>query len=549
MRLGIDLGTTRTLIAVEDRGNYPLVGFTDSNGDLLDHYPTISAEVEGALVHGPDADAAARGGAPALYSWKRLLSRLGAGDAVRVGRLEMSMLDLVTSYLEALRRDLFVRSNLPPGLADPLEAVVSVPANAHSTQRFVTLEAFRRAGFDVRAVLNEPSAAGIEYAHRHRTTITSRREHVVVYDLGGGTFDAALVLLSDGRHDVVTTSGVARLGGDDFDAVLLDLALERAGLGSAADLAPSELALLTFECRTAKEALNPNSRRVVLELEALGSRAPAQPVVVDVAAYYERVRPLVQRTLDALEPVLARAPALALDAPPDSASLDGAGAPDSAAAPESRRPSSRPPSRRTGARSDAPREVADGDLAGIYVVGGASGLPIVPRTLRERFGRRVFRSPHPAGATAMGLAIVAASEAPPPVTEVLTRHLGVFRERDGGAYVSFDEILPKGTALAGQGASIAAVRRYRAAHNVGHFRFVECGSLDPAGDPTGDITPHADVLFPFATDLVGNDLAAVPIERLGEGPLVEERYEVDAAGIVAVTITNLDAGYAQSYVL
>ena len=98
---------------------------------------------------------------------------------------------------------------------------------------------------------------------------------------------------------------------------------------------------------------------------------------------------------------------------------------------------------------------------------------------------------------------------------------------------------------------VAVVRTYRAAHNLGHFRFVECGELDGSGDPSGDITPHAEVRFPFTPSLRREpDLLAVPVERLSaEGPLIEERYEIDAAGVVEATITDLEAGYARSYVL
>jgi len=170
--------------------------------------------------------------------------------------------------------------------------------------------------------------------------------------------------------------------------------------------------------------------------------------------------------------------------------------------------------------------------------------------LRERFGRRVHRSPHPAGAVAMGLAIVAADDTPPVVHEVLTRHLGVFRELDAGSDISFDGIFAKGSALPRGSERLSVSRRYRAAHNVGHFRFLECAAVDAGGAPTGDITPHGQVLFPFSGQLVGRDLGDIGVERLdGVGPLIEERYQVDAAGVIAVTIENLDAGYSQSYVL
>jgi molecular chaperone DnaK (HSP70) len=500
MRLGIDLGTTRTLVAAADRGNFPLIGFSNSSGDFSDHYPTTSAEVDGELVHGLDAEEAALRGAPVLRSWKRLFSELRVHDGVRIGRVETTLQELATDFLQALRRDLLERSNLPRVPRDAvLEAVVSVPANAHSAQRFATLEAFRDAGFSVRAILNEPSAAGIEYAHRHRETITGRREHVAIYDLGGGTFDAALVLMSHDRHEVVASSGIARLGGDDFDAILLDLALERAEL----DVTPSadERTALLIEARAVKETIGPNARRVMLELGALGERAPARPVIVDVAAYFDRVAPLVERTLDVLEPVLAS-------------------------------------------------EAGESGLAGVCVVGGASALPLIPRRLRERFGRRMHRSPHPAGSVAIGLAIAGTDENAPEVQEVLTRHLGVFRERDSGAEISFDGILPKGSALPRGSERLSVVRRYRAAHNIGHYRFVECGALDSAGGPAGDITPHAQVMFPFSPSLAERELRGEPIERLGnDGPLVEERYAVDAAGVVEVTITNLDDGYERRYVL
>ncbi|MBI4703624.1 MAG: Hsp70 family protein [Deltaproteobacteria bacterium] len=511
-RLGIDLGTTRTVVAVADRGNYPVVHFAAPDGDMADHYPTLSAEVGGALVHGLEAEAASRAGAPALRSWKRLLADHGAGHEVAIGSVRIALLDLAADFLRALRLALAERSNIPARLARTPDVVVSVPANAHSTQRFVTLEAFRRAGFAVAAVLNEPSAAGLEYAHRHRRTITARREHVVVYDLGGGTFDAALVLLTGEHHDVLFTSGVSRLGGDDFDDVLLALALDAAGAGGAR-LGERERASLLAECRAAKEGLHPNTRRIALELGAL-EPPPSAPVVVAVADFYERARPLVDRSTEALAPVLRRA-----------AELEG----DAAAGGE-------------GLES----------VAGIYVVGGASGLPLVPRLLRERFGRLVHRSVYPSAATGIGLAIAAETERPAKLTQRFTRHLGVFREQEGGARISFDSIFAPGTPMPASGEPpLLATRSYRAAHNLGFFRFVECSRLSEDDQPCGDITPHRSVRFAFAPELRGREESEeLPIVRRdGPGPEVRERYEVDAAGVVAVTLSDLDSGYERRFVL
>src|SRR4029077_4380126 len=123
-------------------------------------------------------------------------------------------------------------------------------------------------------MLNEPSAAGFEYTHRHRDTISSRRDLVVVYDLGGGTFDASVVRMAGRRHDVLATAGVAQLGGDDFDLVLADMALARMGL-DLGKLPERAAAHLLDQCRAAKEGLKPSTRKVTIDLDgALGRAAP-----------------------------------------------------------------------------------------------------------------------------------------------------------------------------------------------------------------------------------------------------------------------------------
>lgn len=512
MRLGIDLGTTRTIVAASDRGNYPLVGFEDEDGDVVAHLPTVVAASDAGLVYGFEAERVALEGGPHERSFKRLLGRHGPAHEVTIGDVTVTLLELTTGFLGYVRRMLLTRSNLTVAGDTLDEVVVSVPANAHSSQRFATLEAYRGAGFTVRAMLNEPSAAGIEYAHRHRGTLNNKRDHVAIYDLGGGTFDAALVMVADDHHDVIDTSGIQELGGDDFDAILLQMALEQV----AASSEPRALPALLAECRAAKEAIHPSTKRLVLDLAALGEAAPADPVVISVKDYFERLRPLVDATIDALSEAIA----------------PGGG----------------------GASVDELKEqAASAGVAGVYVVGGASALPVVARQLRERLGRRVHRSPHPAGAIAMGLAIAADESLAPQLAERFTRHLGVFREDEDGARIRFDPIFTRGTPMPKAGDEpLVATRRYRAAHNVGHYRFVECAAVDPRGEPDGDISPHGEVRFPFAARLRGLNgaLADAPVERLdGEGPLVEERYEVDAAGVVAVTIVDVEDGFARRYVL
>jgi molecular chaperone DnaK (HSP70) len=514
MRLGIDFGTTRTVVACADRGNYPILTFCDDAGDAHDWCPSLVAERDGELRFGFDALATAKDPSfTAVRSFKRLLADADAGPGtnVKVGSTTIAIDELVTRFLIATKEAVLTRSNLPDELRgtgeDALRSVVAVPANASGAQRFVTLDAFRRAGFGVTAILNEPSAAGFEYTHRHRDTLTTRRDHVVVYDLGGGTFDASLVRMRGRHHDAVTTAGIGRLGGDDFDRVLAELVLSNAELALEALPARARDRLLE-QCKDSKERLNPSSRKITIDLEAaLGTLAPRAEVTVPVAELYRACMPLVERTLEAMVPVVAR-----MNAASDEVKLDD-------------------------------------DVAGIYVVGGASELPIVPRALRERFGRRVHRSPYPSAAIAIGLAIASDEDAGFELSDRYSRAFGVFREGDAGREITFDPIFLSETEIpAAESERTTARRAYRAAHNVGHFRFFECNGVGDDGRPHGDLALFADVLFPYDPSLAQSDLAEVAVRRLpGDGPRIEEAYALDAHGLVEVTVRNLDAGYQRTY--
>jgi molecular chaperone DnaK (HSP70) len=499
MQLGVDFGTTRTIVAHADRGNYPVVSFSDADGDAHEFFPSLVALSGDHLVYGFDALAEARRGAPLLRSMKRLLGEpvVTSDTAVQIGPATFPLLTVLTGFLGALRTALGSASNIAPefGGAKTIRTVVSVPAHAHGAQRFLTLEAFRQAGFEISGLVNEPSAAGFEYSHRQGRTLTSRRNQVLVYDLGGGTFDASLVEVAGTRHEVVGSVGVNRLGGDDFDQVLAGLALDAAG---GIDPDEAERSQLLEECREAKERLSPQSKRITVEVAG-------RPVTVPVEEFYAAATPLVHASLDAMAPLVS--------ALPDE--VDSLG----------------------------------GQVAGIYLVGGGSGLPLVPRLLRERFGRRVHRSPYPAASTAIGLAIAADPASGFSLADRLWRGFGVFRELDRGRAVGFDQLVDRATELPTHG-ELTVTRRYRAAHNVGWYRFVEYADVAADGEPRGDLAPFAEVRFPFDPALQGRYvLDAVPVERWNHGPLVEETYRIDPNGIVSVRITDTATGYSQVYAL
>jgi molecular chaperone DnaK (HSP70) len=496
MLLGVDFGTTRTIVARADRGNYPVVGFIDPDGDVADYFPSLVALSDGGLRFGFEALVAARDGAPYLRSVKRLLGlpSVTADTPVVIGGESFPLLVVLTGFFRSLRKALGHWSNIGQEFRDAASChtVVSVPAHALGAQRFLTLEAFRQAGFDVAGLVNEPSAAGFEYTHRQARTLSSRRNQVLVYDLGGGTFDASLVEVAGTRHEVVGSVGVNRLGGDDFDQVLAAIVLAAAG---SPTLDAAESGWLVEECREAKERLSPQSKRITVEVAG-------RPVTVSVEEFYAAAEGLVNASLEAMAPL---ASALADEV-----------------------------------------DQLSGQVAGIYLVGGGSGLPLVPRMLRERFGRRVHRSPYPAASTAIGLAIAADPTSGYSLADRLWRGVGVFRELDRGRAVGFDQLIDRNTALPARD-QLTVTRRYQAAHNVGWYRFVEYASVDAHGEPLGDLAPIAEVRFPFDPSLQGRFALDVPVERWDHGPVVEESYRIDPNGLVSVRITDTATGYSQIF--
>jgi len=502
MRLGVDFGTTRVVVAAADRGNYPLVAFEAPDGQMQEWFPPLVAVCGEERRFGWGAwGVQGQGDWTVLRSLKRLLKSSGPTTRLRMAGGEVSVMELATELLNVLRQQLRSASTLSVGRAEPLEVMIGVPANANSNQRFLTAEVFRAAGFLVLGMLNEPSAASVEYGHREKAQRKGQPQRLLVYDLGGGTFDASLVETEGDTHTVVASAGLADVGGDDFDEILADLALETAGrTGERELLTDAESFRLLEECRERKEALNPNTRRIVVDLER------AHPgwgeVSISVAPYYERCRPLTERTAEVVEELLA-------------------------------------------AHHDRSIET-------LYVTGGGSELPAVARVLRETFGRAVRRSAYMRSATAIGLAISADEASTYVLRDRFARHFGVWREADYGREVVFDVLFPRGLELPLRGAPpLRVTRSYRPVHNIGHFRYAEAARLGENGQPSGDVTLWDDIQFPFDPALRdADDLAAVTVGLCGDsGGEAEEEYSCDASGIVKVTIRNRQAGYHRDYTL
>ncbi len=482
--MGIDFGTTRIIAAVADRGNYPIVDFETPDGPC-GWIPSLIAARGGEVRFGWDAwRLQAEPDWTIQRSVKRHLERCGPGTHLAIGDHDFLLVDLIGGLARALYGALRARF----GAAEPLQVMLGVPANANGNQRFLTMDAIRNAGFQVLGLLNEPSAAAIEYGHRNKI-----KGRLLVYDLGGGTFDASLVEMGEGVHTVLDADGIADFGGDDFDLALAELAAGKEGLYS---LTLAEVFRLLEECRRQKEALHPNSRRIVVDLDA--AREGMGQATVAVGDFYELCRPMLEESV------------------------------------------------RIAAR------LADGrDVEALYVTGGGSELPPVTRVLREQFGRKVKRSEYMRSATAIGLAIQADAESGYKLREMFHRNFAVWRESEEGACLMLDPIFTRGTRLPAEGEpGIMASRHYRPVHNIGDFRYLEASHINEKNQPTGDITVSDEIRFPFdpgLANVVSLDNVSVQKSPQAETQEIEELYKCDPAGVVTVKIRNVTSNYEREY--
>ena len=271
MKIGIDFGTTRIVVAASDRGNFPIVNFETPEGEVRDWFPPTVAVRGSIRLYGWEAVARQNdAGWSLVRSLKRSLRGAGPHTRIEIGGQQLPVTQLLAETMAALYGELRERSNLGAKKSETLEAMLGVPANANSNQRFLTEEAARVGGFDVLGLLNEPTAAALEFANRNSQERKGRNNGLAVYDLGGGTFDVSLVALGETEHIVIATDGIAGLGGEDFDGILADLALELSGR-SASALSHYQSNQLLEECREKKESLNPNTRKLTIDLERVQS--------------------------------------------------------------------------------------------------------------------------------------------------------------------------------------------------------------------------------------------------------------------------------------
>ena len=393
--VGIDLGTTNSEIALY-RDGQPHV-FADELGRMI--LPSVVGISEtGDLLVGEEAR-----NQFVLYPERTVRSikrRMGSSDKVNLAGREYTPQEISAIILKQLKETAERRLGRPVR-----KAVITVPAYFSDAQRQATREAGEIAGLEVERIVNEPTAAALVYeAAQHQG------KRILVYDLGGGTFDASVVRIEAGVVEVISSHGNNHLGGDDFDHKIVEHILEHLKLKHGVDVSdqPKAMARILRAAETAKKYLSdhPYARIEEEYLSESGGKPIHLSLELSREEYEGMIAPFIEETLAAIHIAL------------ESASL-------------------------TSSQVDE-----------ILLVGGATRTPLVRKRLNEAFAREARGEVDPDLCVALGAAIQGGAIAGAEVSAVLvdvtpyTFGTSALGELNGDLYpYEYVPIIPRNTAV------------------------------------------------------------------------------------------------------
>ena len=292
--IGIDLGTTNSCVAVMEGGE-PVV-ITNSEGARTTP-SVVSFQANGERLVGQVAKRQAiTNPDKTIMSIKR---HMGTDYKVNIDGKDYTPQEISAMILQKLKAD--AEAYLGEKVT---EAVITVPAYFNDAERQATKDAGRIAGLDVKRIINEPTAASLAYGLDKMDSA----HKILVYDLGGGTFDVSILDLGDGVFEVVSTNGDARLGGDDFDQRIIDYIAEDFKAQNGIDLRQDKMALqrLKEAAEKAKIELS-SSTQTLINLPFITADATG-PKHIDMtltrAKFNELTHDLVERTIDIMKEAL-----------------------------------------------------------------------------------------------------------------------------------------------------------------------------------------------------------------------------------------------------
>lgn len=225
--IGIDLGTTNSCVSVMENGEAKVI----ANPEGMRTTPSVVAFKNGEIIVGEAAKRQAVTNPDTVASIKR---HMGTNYKEHVNGRDYTPEEISAMILQNLKAT--AESYLGEKVT---KAVITVPAYFNDAQRQATKDAGKIAGLDVERIINEPTAAALAYG----VDKTEQEQKVLVYDLGGGTFDVSILDLYDGTFDVLATAGNNRLGGDDFDKKVMDYMVSEFKKENGVDLSADKMAM------------------------------------------------------------------------------------------------------------------------------------------------------------------------------------------------------------------------------------------------------------------------------------------------------------------
>ena len=294
--VGIDLGTTNSEIAVVRNGRVEVIPVA---GDVRILPSVVGIAGDGTLLVGEAAKNQYI--AHPERTVRSIKRRMGENTRAAMGDKDYMPQEISAMILRQLKR--VAETYLGHAVT---KAVITVPAFFSDAQRQATREAGEIAGLDVARIINEPTAAALAYENRHKGA-----RKVLVYDLGGGTFDVSVVNLESGVVEVLASHGNNHLGGDDFDRKIVELGVDhlKQMFGIDASLVPVAMARLQRAAEVAKISLSDRPYASLAEEYLLERDGVPVHLSLEISRhdYEAMIEPYIDETLDAVHVALSGA--------------------------------------------------------------------------------------------------------------------------------------------------------------------------------------------------------------------------------------------------